>query len=152
MGSMMFFSFKEDMILEPWLCRWVSFLTRTGPISILFFQKQWSLFDSFFFSGTRNSHAVYDIFWMEFYQSYECSCWVDIVLHCLLHTDSWFQGQGRRGFSRGCGEAPCAAILQKIRKLDIKRKLKSENKIRPTDPWQNLLCKHPKHTYFLALF
>ena len=42
--------------------------------------------------------------------------------------------------------ASCAAILQKIRILDIKEKWKHKIKIRPTDPLQNLLC-NPKHTY-----
>ena len=125
-------SLHSNRILEPWLCRWVPFLTRTGLISIPFFKNSGPFLIPFS-SGTRNSHTVYDIFWMEFYQSYECSRWVDIVLHCLLHSPSCFQGEERRGFGGGCEAAPRAAILQKIRL---------------TVPLQNLLC-NPNHTYFL---
>ena len=122
MGSMMFSSFKQDMILEPWLCRWVSFLTRTGPILVPLFKKSGPFlipFRDLFLQGPEIATLYMIFFWMEFYQSYECSRWVDIVLHCLLHSASWFQGEGRRGFSGGCGEAPCAAILQKIRISNI---------------------------------
>ena len=38
------------------------------------------------------------------------------------------------------GEARCAAILQKIRILDIKNINKNKDNIRPTDPLQNMLC------------
>ena len=95
-------SLHSNRILEPWLCRWVPFLTRTGPISIPFFKNSGPFLIPFS-SGTRNSHTVYDIFWMEFYQSYECSRWVDIVLHCLLHSPSCFQegaGVGSRPAQR----------------------------------------------------
>ena len=124
MGSMMFSSLKQDMILEPWLCRWVPFLTRTGPILIPLFKNSGPFlipFRDLFLQGPEIATLYMIFFWMEFYQSYECSRWVDIVLHCLLHSPSCFYGEGRRGFSGGCGEAPCAAILQIIRILDMKK-------------------------------
>ena len=120
----------EELIILGWGCsikvssknKWTY-----GSYDVLFiqagyFKKSGPLlipFRDFFLQGREIATLYMVFFWMEVYQ---CSRWVDNVLHCLLHSASWFQGAGRCGFSGGCGKARCAAILQKIRILDVKNK------------------------------
>ena len=65
-----------------------------------------------------------------------CSRSVDVVMHLLLHSTSWFQEKGMHDYCGGCGGASFEAIFQKIRILDIKKYIKIKHKSdRPT------LCK-----------
>ena len=77
MGSKMLSSLKQVMILEPLFCRWVLFLTRTGPILIPLFKNSGPFlipFRDLFLQGPELATLYMIFFWMEFYQSYECSC------------------------------------------------------------------------------